>query len=92
MALLNSLQVGFRTLAISKQTAEVWKILSQVKTEFARFGDSLAAAQKKIEEAGGKLGDVAKRKEMMEKRLAGVESEPLAGADEAPSIAYGGED
>ncbi|MBI4913515.1 MAG: DNA recombination protein RmuC [Acidobacteria bacterium] len=78
MAVLNSLQVGFRTLAISRQTAEVWKLLSQVKTEFARFGDSLSAAQKKIEEAGGKLGDVARRKELMERRLSSVETLPEA--------------
>lgn len=87
-AFLNSLQVGFRTLAITKQSAEVWKVLGQVKTEFARFGDALAAAQKKIEEAGGKLGDVARRKELMEKRLAGVESEPVTETPPPPSLAY----
>lgn len=91
-AFLNSLQVGFRTLAISKQSAEVWKVLGQVKTEFARFGDAIAAAQKKIEEAGGKLGDVAKRKELMEKRLSGVESEPVAESVPPPSLAFEGDE
>jgi DNA recombination protein RmuC len=75
-AFLNSLQVGFKTLAISKQSGEVWKILGQVKTEFGKFGESLAAAQKKLDEASTRLGDVAKRKELMEKRLVGVEALP----------------
>ncbi len=75
-AFLNSLQVGFKTLAISKQSGEVWKVLSAVKGEFVRFGDSLAAVQKKLDEAGEKLGDVAKRRDLMERRLAKVESLP----------------
>lgn len=79
-AFLNSLQVGFKTLAISRQTSEVWKVLGQVKAEFGRFGTALAAVQKKLEEASGKLGDVAARREQMEKKLAGVESAPAADA------------
>ena len=50
-ALLNSLQVGFRTLAIQKRSSEVWKILSAVKTEFNKFSEALVAAQKKIQQA-----------------------------------------
>ena len=84
-AFLNSLQVGFKTLAISKQSGEVWKVLGQVKTEFGRFGDSLAAVQKKLDEASTKLGEVSKGKERMEKRLAGVEALPeLATQDTLP--------
>lgn len=75
-AFLNSLQVGFKTLAISKQSGEVWKLLGHVKAEFGRFGESLAMVQKKLDEASSKLGDVSKRKEIMEKRLAGVEAMP----------------
>ncbi len=75
-AFLNSLQVGFKTLAITKQSGEVWKVLGQVKTEFGKFGESLAVVQKKLDEASSKLGDVSKRKELMEKRLAGVEALP----------------
>src|SRR5512133_3590702 len=75
-AFLNSLQVGFKTLAISRQTSEIWKVLGQVKAEFGRFGTALAAVQKKLEEASGKLGDVAARRDQMEKRLAGVEVAP----------------
>jgi DNA recombination protein RmuC len=72
-AFLNSLQVGFKTLAITKQSGEVWKLLGHVKAEFGKFGESLAMVQKKLDEASSKLGDVSKRKELMEKRLAGVE-------------------
>ncbi len=75
-AFLNSLQVGFKTLAITKQSGEVWKVLGQVKTEFGKFGESLAVVQKKLDEASTKLGEVSKGKERMEKRLAGVEALP----------------
>jgi DNA recombination protein RmuC len=75
-AFLNSLQVGFKTLAITKQSGEVWKVLGQVKTEFGKFGESLAVVQKKLDEASHKLGEVSKGKERMEKRLAGVEALP----------------
>ncbi len=75
-AFLNSLQVGFKTLAISRQSGEVWKLLGHVKAEFGKFGESLAVVQKKLDEASSKLGDVSKRKELMEKRLAGVEVLP----------------
>jgi DNA recombination protein RmuC len=75
-AFLNSLQVGFKTLAISKQSGEVWKLLGHVKTEFGKFGEALLSVQKKLDEASSKLGDVSKRKELMEKRLAGVEAMP----------------
>jgi DNA recombination protein RmuC len=75
-AFLNSLQVGFKTLAISKRSGEVWRVLGQVKTEFGRFGDALASVQKKLEEASGKLEDVSRRKDLLERRLAGVEALP----------------
>ena len=85
-AFLNSLQVGFRTLAISKRSSEVWKLLGQVKTEFGKFGGALEAVQKKLEEAGTKLGEVYKGKDRMEKRLAGVEALP-EDAEDTPSLA-----
>lgn len=84
-AFLNSLQVGFKTLAITKQSAEVWKTLGKVKTEFGRFGDALEAVQKKLDEASGKLDDVAKRRSLMEKALAKVEQVPEGVGEEAPS-------
>jgi DNA recombination protein RmuC len=82
-AFLNSLQVGFKTLAITKQSGEVWKLLGHVKAEFGKFGESLAVVQKKLDEASSKLGDVSKRKELMEKRLAGVEA---LSEEETPAV------
>ena len=83
-AFLNSLQVGFKTLAISRQSGEVWKLLGHVKAEFGKFGESLASVQKKLDEASVRLGDVSKRKELMEKRLAGVEALPMHEVPELP--------
>lgn len=83
-AFLNSLQVGFKTLAISRQSSEVWKVLGHVKAEFGRFGAALSAVQDKLEDAGRRLGEVARRKELMEKRLAGVEVAPGSQIGVAP--------
>lgn len=83
-AFLNSLQVGFKTLAITKQSAEIHKTLARVKTEFERFGVAVAQAQKKIEEAGKKLGDVEHRRTMMVKRLRTVEALPETAAEALP--------
>ncbi|MBP1772736.1 MAG: rmuC [Holophagaceae bacterium] len=79
-AFLNSLQVGFKTLAISKQSGDVWKLLGHVKTEFGKFGEALSSVQRKLDEASTRLGDVSKRKELMEKRLADVEALPVEAA------------
>jgi DNA recombination protein RmuC len=75
-AFLNSLQVGFKTLAISRKGSEAWKVLGHVKYEFGKFGEVLEAVQKKLGEASDKLNDVSRRKEFMEKRLASVEALP----------------
>lgn len=73
-ALLNSLQMGFRTLAIQKRTGEVWKVLAQVKTEFARFEDVLAKAQNRITQAGTELDRlVGVRTRAIQRRLRQVE-------------------
>jgi len=86
-AFLNSLQVGFKTLAISKQSSEVWKVLGQVKTEFGKFGTALESVQKKLDEASTKLSEVSKGRDRMEKRLAGVEAAPQGlEAQEAASL------
>lgn len=82
-AFLNSLQVGFKTLAISKQSGEVWKILGAVKTEFGTFGKALEAVNTKLEEASKKLGEVGKRTEQMQKKLGKVEALPESEAQDA---------
>ncbi|MBQ3202551.1 MAG: DNA recombination protein RmuC [Clostridia bacterium] len=88
-ALLNSLQMGFKTLAIQKRSGEVWKLLGAVKTEFDRFGDVIEAAQKRLEQAGNELDKlVGLRTKQIQKRLAQVTSLPDA---EATALIEGGD-
>ncbi|MFO0692861.1 MAG: DNA recombination protein RmuC [Polyangiales bacterium] len=76
LALLNSLRMGFRTLAIQKRSSEVWKLLGGVKTEFGRLETWLAAVQRKIQAAASEMEDVEKRTRQMSRRLARVEELP----------------
>ncbi len=76
-AILNSLQMGFRTLAIQKRTGEVWTILGAVKTEFSKFGGLLDKVQKNIQNAGDQLEEVmGKRTRAIERKLRQVEALP----------------
>jgi DNA recombination protein RmuC len=75
-ALLNSLQMGFRTLAIQKQSSEVWKVLGAVKTEFGKFGDILDKVKKKLDETSNTIDDAATRSRQIEKKLKKVEALP----------------
>lgn len=79
-ALLNSLQMGFRTLAIEKRSSEVWVLLSAVKTEFNRFGDILEKTHKKILEAGNTIEDAARKSRTIERKLKDVQGLPQAEA------------
>ncbi|MEF3280320.1 MAG: DNA recombination protein RmuC [Elusimicrobiota bacterium] len=72
-AILNSLQMGFRTLAIEKRSYEVWKILGSVKKEFQIFGDTLAKTRKKLEEAADNIEKAEKRSQIIGKKLKNVE-------------------
>ena len=75
-ALLNSLQMGFRTLAIQKRSSEVWNLLAAVKTEFGKFGESLSAVKEKIDQASRKMEDVDVRSRAITKKLRDVEELP----------------
>ena len=76
-AMLNSLQMGFKTLAIQKRSSEVWQILGAVKNEFGKFGDVLEKAQKKINEANKELDNlVGTRTRLMLSKLRKVEELP----------------
>lgn len=75
-AILNSLQMGFRTLAIEKRSSEVWKVLGSVKTEFGKFGAALDQVSKKLSEAQNKIEDVSKRRRAMDRNLRQVEALP----------------
>ncbi len=74
LATLNSLQMGFRTLALEKRSAEVWEVLGAVKTEFAKFGDVLAKTKKKLEEASNTIDAAEVRSRAMARRLKTVEA------------------
>jgi len=75
-ALLNSLQMGFRTLAIERRSSEVWELLGAVKTEFANFGGILEKTRKKIMEAGNTIEKAAVRSRAIERRLRDVQGLP----------------
>ncbi|MDA8427968.1 MAG: DNA recombination protein RmuC [Geobacteraceae bacterium] len=75
-ALLNSLQMGFRTLAIEKRSAEVWNLLAAVRTEFTKFGLVLEKTGKKLQEAGNHIDAAALRSRIIEKKLKGVQAMP----------------
>lgn len=75
-AFLNSLQIGFRTLAITKRSSEVWKLLGSVKAEFGRFGEALQALDRKLDEAKSRLGNVSERTRILGEKLVRVETEP----------------
>jgi DNA recombination protein RmuC len=75
-ALLNSLQMGFRTLAIQRRSSEVWNLLAAVKTEFGKFGEALSAVKEKIDQASRKMEDVDVRSRVITKKLRDVEGLP----------------
>jgi DNA recombination protein RmuC len=75
-ALLNSLQMGFRTLAIQKRSSEVWNLLASVKTEFGKFGESVTAVKDKLDQAARKIEDVDVRSRAITRKLRDVEELP----------------
>jgi DNA recombination protein RmuC len=76
VAVLNSLQMGFKTLAIEKRSSEVWKLLSAVKTEFSKFGDILDNTQKKLDLASKSIGDASRKTRTIERKLRDVHELP----------------
>ena len=78
-ALLNSLHMGFKTLAIEKRSSEIWNTLGQIKTEFSKFGDVIDATKKKLEAATKSFDAVDVRTRQINKKLSGVEALPLGG-------------
>lgn len=75
-ALLNSLQMGFRTLALEKRSSEVWQVLGAVKTEFGKFGDVLAATKATLERAAKNIEQAETRSRQMARKLKSVEALP----------------
>lgn len=79
-AILNSLQMGFRTLAIEQRSSEVWKLLGAVKTEFGKFGDVLEKTKKKLEQVSNSIGEAEVRTRQIQRKLKGVEELPAPDA------------
>lgn len=76
VAVLNSLQMGFKTLSIEKRSSEVWKLLSVVKNEFSKFGDILENTQKKLDLASKSIGEATVKTRTIERKLRGVHQLP----------------
>lgn len=79
-AVLNSLRIGFRTLAIEQRSSEVWKVLGAVKTEFGKFGEVLTKVKRQLETAGRTIDETGVRTRAMERRLRSVEELPADAA------------
>ena len=92
-AILNSLQMGFRTLAIQKRTSEVWSVLGAVKTEFGKFGGMLEKVQKNLQSAGDQLEEVmGKRTRAIERKLRQVEALPTEESQKMLNLSDFGEE
>jgi DNA recombination protein RmuC len=83
-ALLNSLQMGFRTLAIQKQSGEVWRVLGEVKTQFRLYADVLGKVKEKIQQAGTAVEKAEQRTRAIEKKLRDVEVLPAPSGAQLP--------
>jgi len=88
-AILNSLALGFKTIAIEKRTSEVWELLSAVKTEFSKFGEVLEKVKKKLVEAQDTIDTAARKTRTIERKLKNVES--LSSDEAAQKVLYGDE-
>lgn len=88
-ALLNSLRMGFQTLAIEQQAVEVWRVLGAVKTEFAKFGDVLGKVKRQLETASRTIDQTEVRTRAMERKLRAVEQLPGTEASEVLELGEG---
>jgi len=82
-ALLNSLQMGFRTLSIQKRSSDVWKLLADIKKHFGAFGDLLDKAHERVEQAGRVIEDAGKRSRTIESKLKKVQELPESSVETA---------
>jgi len=75
-SILNSLQMGFRTLAIEKRSSEVWKVLGAVKTEFGKFGDMLEGVKRQLDQASNTIEDATRKSRTIQRKLRSVQELP----------------
>ena len=85
-ALINSLQMGFRTLAVEKRSHEVWKLFAQMRKQFSYFASSLEAAEKSLSTASNRLEDVSKRSVKLSQKLEGIELPESEVKEEVPLL------
>jgi DNA recombination protein RmuC len=91
-ALLNSLQMGFRTLAIERRSSEVWQLLGAVKTQFGQFGGLLEKVHKKLEQASTTIDDAARKSRTIERKLKDVEEVPVETVGDLLALVESGPD
>jgi len=82
MAFLNSLQLGFRTLAIEQRSTEVWRVLGAVKTEFSKFGEILSKTKERLDQVGKTLDEAGRKSTTIVRKLRDVEALPQAEAEQ----------
>ena len=93
LAMLNSLHMGFRTLALEQQASEVWKVLGAVKTEFERYGEWVARVREQVQKASDTLDRADTRTKQMRRALKVVEALPETQAQSVlPLLEEGGDD
>ena len=91
-SILNSLQMGFRTLAIQKRSSEVWTLLGAVKTEWTKYGEVLDAVQKRIHQASETIEKAKVRTRAIGRKLRSVQELPIETASTLLSLPGEGED
>ena len=91
-AILNSLQMGFRTMALEKRSAEVWQVLGAVKTEFGKFGEVLARVKEQLQAASNTIERAETRTRQMDRALKSVEALPADESQQLIPLERGGED
>ena len=74
--MLNALQLGFRTMAIEKRSNEVWQLLGEIKTDFARFAEMLEATRHRLDQAGESIDSAVSRTRTIRKKLSDIEELP----------------
>ena len=74
-AMLNALQMGFRTMAIEKRSSEVWQLLGEIKADFARFAETLEATRHRLDQAGESIDSAVSRTRTIRKKLSNIETD-----------------
>ena len=83
-AMLNALQLGFRTMAIEKRSGEVWQLLGEIKTDFSRFAEMLEMTRHRLDQAGETIDSAVSRTRTIRKKLSGLEDLPGSSGESDP--------